>query len=96
MKWLLPLVVVGGLAAGGFFLFATPEGRRMMGSITSSISGYDDPFKYYEGNEEAFEAGSDAWKKIQKRIYEKKSNTKSNKNKDVQKQYIETYLADAF
>lgn len=93
-KWILPVVVLGGLGLGGFFLFATPQGQRMLSSITSGLSGYDDPFKYYtEDTADAWDPDSKMYKKIQKRIWDKK---KKDKNKKVQQEYIESYLDDAF
>lgn len=97
MKWLLPVLAIGGIAAGGFYLFAMPEGRRMLESIKAGIGGYDDPFKYAtEENADAWDPSSKMYKDIQKRIWSKKADAKSKATKKIQKDYIEAYLADAF
>ena len=78
MKFLLPLIIGGGLLAGGYFIFGTDAGRDLMESIMNPSEKEErkkkwaDPFKYLSPKTaDAWDHESKAYGDIQKRIYKK-------------------------
>ena len=74
---LMPLIIGGGLLAGGYFLFATEAGQDLIASITNpqqkeEREKWKDPFKYLSpATADAWNPESKMYKDIQKRIYKK-------------------------
>jgi hypothetical protein len=72
MNW-MPLLIGGGLLAGGYFLFFTREGKDMLDSILNRESPntkkWEDPFKYLTpATADAWNPKSKMYKDIQTRI----------------------------
>lgn len=102
-KFDLIIIGLGILGLGGGFLLFTPQGKRLLSQFTDAFADteeaveYEDPYKYLTKDTlEEFTPGSKAWKQIQKRIWEEKDEKKGKKNKKVQNEYIEAYMADAY
>ena len=76
----MPLLIGGGLLAGGYFIFGTDAGRDLMESIMDPEKEerkkkWADPFKYLSPETaDAWNPKSKQYKDIQKRIYKKYQN----------------------
>ena len=72
MNW-MPILIGGGLLAGGYFLFATDAGKDFLDSILnrreSGGGKWEDPFKYLTPDTaDAWNPKSKMYKDIQRRI----------------------------
>ena len=90
---ILPVGLLGVLGIGGVYLLTTGHGTRLLHGIGAQIGGYDDPFAFFEDNQDAWDPTSKTYKDIQKRIWEKK---KENKKKDMQLRMMESYFNYAY
>ena len=73
---LTPILIGGGLLAGGYFLFFTDAGKNLIASITgggpSDVEKWDNPFKYLTpATAGAWNPKSKMYQDIQKRIKKK-------------------------
>ena len=74
MNW-TPIIIGGGLLAGGYFLFATEAGQELLASFTGpkeERKKWENPFKYLTAETaDAWDPKSKRYGDIQKRIYKK-------------------------
>lgn len=96
---LIGAAVLGVVGYFAYMMFAKKGGiddlvssvGRSIGGIQAGLGGYDDPYTFYEGNEDAWDPTSKRYKEITSR-----SSKKQKEDKKKQIDYIESYMANAY